>query len=178
MSDTRKDPACLFGLLARLSPVGLGLLAGFAVFALDQLSKYALRVYLVPEAWSLIQVLPVFNLNHAWNYGVSFSLFTATDDSRRWALILLALVLCSVVAYWLKHAATRGAAVAYGLILGGAMGNVCDRVVHGAVFDFLQFHLAGYYWPSFNLADSAIFLGVCFLVWEGWAQGRRQQSGE
>lgn len=153
----------------RLFPFGLGIAA--LTFVLDQLSKYLVRGLLVPDSWNTVYVLPVFNINHAWNYGVSFSLFTSLEEARRWALIAVALALCALVGWWLKSASTRLQAFAYGLVLGGALGNVCDRVIYGAVFDFLQFHLAGYYWPSFNLADSAICVGVALLLWAGRPEG-------
>jgi signal peptidase II len=144
-----------------------------AVFTLDQLSKYVLRVYVVPQEYSLITVTPFFNLNHAWNYGVSFSLFAGEGDWRRLKLIVLALLITALVSYWLARTQVRLQALAYGLIIGGALGNICDRMVHGAVFDFLQFHLAGFYWPSFNLADSAIFIGVAILLWDSfWGSGK------
>lgn len=150
-----------------MRPIRFGLGLAALVFVLDQLSKYLVRGLLVPNEWNSLYVLPVFNINHAWNYGVSFSLFTGESDVRRWMLIAVAAVLCALVGWWLKAATTRLQALAYGFILGGAVGNVCDRVIHGAVFDFLQFHLAGYYWPSFNLADSAIVVGVGLLLWVG-----------
>lgn len=162
-----------------MRPIPLGL--GFAAltFLLDQLSKYLLRTLVVPGTWDVVTILPVFNINHAWNYGVSFSMMADAGDARRWLLIALALALCAVVGWWLKQAATRLSALAYGLILGGAFGNICDRVVHGAVFDFLQFHLDRYYWPSFNLADSAIFVGVVLLLWEnGPAQWRKRSAND
>lgn len=157
--------------------VNFGAVLALVVFVLDQLSKYLVRTSLVPQEWDKIVVLPVFNINHAWNYGVSFSLMAGEGDLRRWLLIALALGLCAIVAWWLKNATTRLEAICYGLILGGAYGNICDRVVHGAVFDFLQFHLDRYYWPSFNLADSAIFVGVALLLWENRPMFMRKRSG-
>lgn len=158
-------------------PLPLGLAVALVTFLLDQLSKYVLRVHVVPGQEDVVYVLPVFNLNHAWNYGVSFSLFAHTDDSRRWALIAMALALSALVGWWLRAAPNRLSGAAYGLILGGAFGNICDRIVHGAVFDFLQFHLDRYYWPSFNLADSAIFAGVALLLWENRPESWRKRSG-
>jgi len=151
-------------------PRHLGLVSASVVFAADQLSKLALRLYLVPDEGSQIFVLPVFNLVHAWNYGVSFSLFAAEGDSRRWILILVMLGISAAVAVALWRSVTRLPALAYGMVLGWALGNVLDRLVHGAVFDFLQFHLAGYYWPSFNLADSAIVAGVGLLLLDSFRQ--------
>lgn len=137
-----------------------------AVFGADHVSKMVLRQTLVPETWSQVTVLPFFNLVHAWNYGVSFSLLAGDGDLRRWGLVIVMLLISAAVAFWMWRTPNRWVALAYGAVLGGALGNVLDRIVHGAVFDFLQFHLAGYYWPSFNLADSAIVLGVGALLWD------------
>ena len=151
-----------------LSPQRAGVWVALAALALDQLSKYLLRSYVVPTSWSLVVVTPFFNISHAWNHGVSFSLFASSEGGRRWLLILMALALCALVGWWLKKASDVKQALAYGLILGGAFGNIFDRVVHGAVFDFLQFHISMHYYPSFNVADSCIFLGVCLLLVESW----------
>lgn len=151
-----------------------GWLIALLVFGLDQASKLVMLHYVVPESRSLITITPFFNLNHAWNYGVSFSLFAGEGDWRRFKLIALALLITALVAWWLHKAESRLQALGYGMVIGGALGNVCDRLNHGAVFDFLQFHLAGFYWPSFNLADSAIFLGVGLLLWDSWkGHGKR-----
>lgn len=160
-----------------MSHTKAGVLLALVVFVLDQLSKYWIRTSLVPQEWDVIVVLPVFNINHAWNYGVSFSLMTGEGDTHRYMLVAMALVLCSVVGWWLKNAGNRLAGLSFGFILGGAFGNIYDRLVHGAVFDFLQFHLDRYYWPSFNLADSAIFVGVALLLWENRPVFMRKRSG-
>jgi len=157
-------------------PVALGLGVALVTFLLDQASKYLLRTFVVPQSWDVVYVLPVFNLNHAWNYGVSFSMFAHTDDSRRWALIAMAGALTALVGWWLRSAPNKLSGLSYGFIMGGAVGNICDRIVHGAVFDFLQFHLDRYYWPSFNLADSAIFVGVALLLWENRPDFCRKRS--
>lgn len=147
----------------------IGVAVMVVLFTLDQISKYYIRTELVPFEWSRLTVIPgFFNLVHAWNYGVSFSMLEGNSDGRLLLLVGVALGLCCLISWWLLHAVVRLQAVAYGLILGGAFGNVFDRLHHGAVFDFLQFHLAEYYWPSFNLADSAIFVGVAILLWDGW----------
>lgn len=144
--------------------LGLGL-AGI-IFLADQASKIGMRA-LLPDSTSRVTVLPVFDLVHAWNYGVSFSMLAAGGEGRRLALIAVMLAISGLVGWWLYKSSRHQPALAYGLILGGAMGNVCDRVLHGAVFDFLYFHLAGYGWPAFNLADSAIVLGVGILLLDG-----------
>lgn len=149
---------------------GMGLILAAFVFVFDQFSKIALYRFIVPNEWSALEILPVFNIVHTWNYGVSFSLFYAESEVRRWLLVATMSVISAGVVYWLYKATTRLQSIGLGLILGGAAGNICDRLAHGAVFDFLQFHLAGYYWPSFNLADSAIVVGVGFLLLESFVQ--------
>ncbi len=148
----------------------IGLILAVFVFVFDQFSKIAMYRFIVPNEWSALEILPVFNIVHTWNYGVSFSLFYAEGEMRRWFLVATMLVISAGVVYWLYKATTRLQGIGLGLILGGALGNICDRLAHGAVFDFLQFHLAGYYWPSFNLADSAIVVGVGFLLLESFVQ--------
>lgn len=148
------------------SPAGVGLSVAAAVFLADQASKIGLRQTWLPDPWSRITVLPVFNLVHAWNDGVSFSMLAGAGDLRRWGLVVAMLLIGGAVTVGLLRTRAWLVALGYGAVLGGALGNVLDRIVHGAVFDFLQFHLAGYYWPSFNLADSAIVTGVGVLLFD------------
>jgi signal peptidase II len=114
-----------------------------------------------------VPVTDFFNLVVVWNRGVSFGLFAGHDDMIRWALSGLAIVVSVVLAVWLFR--TRDCLVALGLgcVIGGALGNVVDRVRFGAVFDFLDFHAFGYHWPAFNVADSGIFVGVAALLVDG-----------
>lgn len=150
-----------------------GAVVAIGVFAADQASKLVMQG-LLPEPQDRLTVLPVFDLVHAWNYGVSFSMFTGAGDARRFALIAVMLAISGAVLWWLHKTDRRLPALAYGLILGGALGNVCDRVWHGAVFDFLYFHLAGYGWPAFNLADSAIVCGVGLLLLDGFRSAEKR----
>ena len=145
------------------------------VYIMDQASKLVVRNVLVPESWQHLYVTPFFNIVHAWNYGVSFSLFSGNTDARRYTLIGIMVIISLIVMYWLHHAQNKRQATAYGLILGGAIGNIADRVMIGAVFDFLQFHLAEYYWPSFNIADSAIVIGVGLLLLDSFMQRNKNR---
>ncbi len=88
----------------------------------------------------------------------------------------LAIAVSGALLYWLHREPERFLALAVGLIVGGAMGNVVDRVRLGAVMDFLDFHLGTWHWPAFNLADSAITMGVAFLVFDGLFRGRRRSK--
>ena len=154
-----------------MSRAGGGFLAAAAILAADQASKQWMLGFLAVEAplgrGRFVPVTDFFNLVVVWNRGVSFGLFAGHDDMIRWALSGLAIVVSVVLAVWLFR--TRDCLVALGLgcVIGGALGNVVDRVRFGAVFDFLDFHAFGYHWPAFNVADSGIFVGVAALLVDG-----------
>jgi signal peptidase II len=113
-----------------------------------------------------LMVLPVFNLVLAFNPGAAFSFLADAGGWQKWFFVLLALCISTWIIFMLKrHAADRLQCAAFSLVLGGALGNVIDRLRFGAVVDFLQVHYAGWYWPAFNVADSAISIGVALLVW-------------
>jgi signal peptidase II len=147
-----------------LSPpqrLGAGLMV--AVIAADQLSKWWLYEYLVAEGRRLIELLPFVNLVAVWNYGVSFGMFNNGSAAASWIFIIVAALIVAVLAVWLYRAGRAVPAAALGLVIGGAIGNVLDRIRFGAVFDFLDVHVAGWHWPAFNVADSAISIGVAVL---------------
>lgn len=141
----------------------LGLSIALAAVLLDQLSKYFMLNEVLGEQ-IVIEVTPFFNWVRAWNTGVSFSMFN--DYGSLGTVILSAVAGAIVVALvvWLKNEQNRLAQAALGMIIGGAIGNVIDRVRLGAVFDFLDFHIAGSHWPAFNLADSFICVGAVILI--------------
>jgi signal peptidase II len=112
-------------------------------------------------------VTPFFNVLLVWNRGVTFGLLNDPGTSR-WALIGISLVVVGALVFWLAKVAHTRLAVALGAIIGGAIGNVVDRLHHGAVVDFLDFHLAGAHWPVFNLADSGIVLGAGLMMWDAF----------
>ena len=131
---------------------------GIAV--LDLLSKELLFHVLPPSGYTLI---PHFlSLVRIHNTGVAFGLF------REWGGLLwssLGLIVSGLIFWWGKTEKNRGRKIALGLIAGGALGNAIDRLWHGAVFDFLDLHWGIYHWPAFNLADTAITLGLGFYLW-------------
>lgn len=149
----------------------LGLLCALAAFAVDQGTKTL--ALLSPGLTNGMELLPFLNLVLVRNDGVSFGMLGGIVPW--WALILLAVAIIACLSVWLwrSHDSIVGAAL--GLIIGGALGNVVDRLRFGAVTDFLDFHAAGYHWPSFNIADVAIFCGAALLVWDSLrpAQKRR-----
>lgn len=135
------------------------------VAALDQLSKFAIAGILT--AGVNIEVAPFFNLVLVHNRGAAFSLLSSASGWQRELFIALAVIASVWVVYLLRrHPRQTLFCFALSLILGGAIGNVIDRVLVGAVIDFLDFHLGAYHWPAFNVADSAITCGAALLVWE------------
>ncbi len=137
--------------------------AGFWTFMLDQVSKYLVVHVLNLRERGEIDVLPPFlNFRMAWNEGINFGLL----NTSRWILIALALAICVWVIVWMmreKHG--RLARIAAGLLLGGALGNVLDRILYGAVADFLNMACCGFENPfSFNIADIAVFAGAFGLI--------------
>ncbi len=135
------------------------------VVALDQLSKGWILGLMDPPRQ--IELTPFFNLVLAWNRGVSFSLFHSGAAYAPYVLSALALAVVAGLVWWLGRMDRILPVFAIGLVIGGALGNVIDRLRFGAVVDFLDVHAAGWHWPAFNLADSAITLGVAGLVVDG-----------
>ncbi len=141
----------------------LGFILAGVVVVLDQLSKWWMRdIVHLPEI-GRIPVLSFFRLTMVWNNGVSFGLFGASTLLGRVGLVVFSLVISGFVGHWLWTTHRVRPAVGLGLILGGALGNVIDRVYFGQVFDFFDFSPLGFPW-IFNLADSAITIGVALLV--------------
>lgn len=133
------------------------------VVLLDQLSKWLiLTVVMAPPR--TIEVTGFFNLVLAFNRGVSFGLLASDYSWKPYLLAGLALIVVGALIFWVRGQRGWVPTAAAGLIVGGAVGNIVDRFVHGAVVDFLDFHLAGWHWPAFNVADTAIVCGVGLLL--------------
>jgi signal peptidase II len=145
------------------TPQKLGVGLALAVIAVDQVSKLWLYERLTATAGGMIEVLPFFNLVMVRNYGVSFGLFNNGSTAGSWMFVALALAIVAVLVRWLLRASRTTPAVALGLVIGGAIGNVIDRLRMGSVFDFLDVHVMGWHWPAFNIADSGITVGVALL---------------
>lgn len=114
-----------------------------------------------------VEILPFFNLTLLHNYGAAFSFLS--NSNTTWQVIVLsgiALIVAIVILVWLARLPKNKnlTACALSLILGGALGNVYDRMIHGYVVDFLDFHINNYHWPAFNIADSAICIGAVILI--------------
>lgn len=144
-----------------------------AVVLLDQISKlWIFRVLL--EQQSEIVVLPVFSLVKRYNTGISFSIFATDHATGPWIFALLATIIALGLLIWLSQTADRLPAIGLAFVIGGAIGNVTDRVREGAVMDFLLFHWRDWAWPAFNLADTAITIGVALLIYDGVFGGRKR----
>jgi signal peptidase II len=141
-----------------------GLFIALAVILLDQISKIAVLDLMQPPR--VIEVLPVFNLVLAMNRGVSFSLLTSHAEYAPYLLSALSLAIVAALAVWMRDMDERLSRLAFGLIAGGAIGNVIDRLRFGAVVDFLDLHWGGWHWPAFNVADSAISVGAVLLMFD------------
>ncbi len=125
-----------------------------------------------------IEVAGFFNWVMVWNEGISFGLFSDGSTSP-FVMIAIALLITGLFSVWLARAKTWFLALSLALVIGGAIGNIIDRVRFGAVADFLDFHVAGYHWPAFNLADSCITIGVAFVILDGlFLAPRREKPGE
>lgn len=154
----------------------LGLSAAALAFALDQGSKlWLLHGFDIGARQLPIPLAPFFDLTMAWNKGVSYSWFTA-DSRLGWAmLVAVTLAATGFLSVWMWRATTALTAASLGLIVGGALGNLVDRLAYGAVADFFHFHVGQFSWYVFNIADVAIVAGVAGLLYESFI--RRSEPG-
>ena len=145
----------------------LGFVTAAIILVLDQLSKNWLIGLMAEEGPRALT--PFFNLVMVWNRGVSFGFLNAatTPALQQWLLIGMSLAMTGLLLVWLKKADQALLRLALGGVIGGALGNAIDRLRFGAVADFFDFHAFGYHWPAFNIADSAIVMGVVVLLWDG-----------
>lgn len=144
--------------------IRIGAISALIAFLLDRVSKWwFIDVYELPLKGT-VEILPIFDVVMVWNRGVSFGFLSANDDFGRWALVAMNLVIVAVLLYWLKSAKNIMLSSAIGLVIGGAFGNIYDRVKFGAVADFFQFHWQEWYFAVFNVADSFIFIGAMLLI--------------
>lgn len=137
------------------------------VILLDQLTKYladAQLVYAQP-----LPVLPSFNLTLLYNRGAAFSFLGDAGGWQRWFFAAIAITVSVVLVFWLRKLKPEQwlLALALSLVLGGAVGNLIDRLWLGYVVDFIQVYYGSFYWPAFNVADSAISVGAALLIWDG-----------
>jgi len=152
------------------------LLLSLAVVVLDQVSKQMIVASFM--LYESLEILPVFNLILVYNEGAAFSFLSDQPGWQRWFLAGVATVVTLVMIVWLRGLKQheRLTAMALGLIIGGAVGNLIDRVLFGHVIDFLDFHFGQYHWPAFNVADSAISIGVAIMLYEILFDGNKAEN--
>ena len=143
------------------------------VLILDQCTKLLADALL--SAHQSVELLPFLALRKAYNYGAAFSFLSDASGWQRWFFIILALVVIGILLAWLRRlpATDMGARVALVLILGGAAGNVIDRLVYGYVIDFIDVFYGSWHWPTFNIADSAISVGAFLLILDAFLGPRK-----
>ena len=145
-----------------------GFAAAIIVVILDQLSKAVVVGFFAERAQGQhASITPFFNLVLTYNRGMSFGLFNQGAGLNALLFSLVAAIIVAVLAYWLSRVESPLLAVAIGLVIGGAIGNVIDRIRLGAVVDFLDFYIGSWHWPAFNVADSAICIGVAAMLLDG-----------
>lgn len=147
--------------------LSLSLVIAFIVLALDLVTKYWVESALV--FGQQIPITSFFNLVLTYNPGAAFSFLGDASGWQRWFLSGIAFVACAVISYLLyKHTENKLFCWALSLVLGGALGNLYDRITLGHVVDFLDFYIGDYHWPAFNVADSAICIGAALLIYESF----------
>jgi signal peptidase II len=149
-------------------------LTGLAVI-LDQASKLAIDASM--QLYQSIELIPFFNLTYVRNTGAAFSFLSEAGGWQRWFFAILASIISIVLTVWLaklkKHEILMAASLS--LILGGAIGNLIDRVLYGYVIDFLDIYYQSWHWPAFNVADSAITVGVILMLLESVGVGKTEE---
>ena len=158
---------------ARIALPAWGLVTAAVMFVLDRLSKYIMvEVVMRPPGVTetpyftdkLISVLPIFDLRMAWNYGISFSLFNSGSNGMVIVLLAVQLAITAGLCWYMWRLDSFWMQIAAGMIVGGALGNVLDRALYGAVADFLDFYWGDMHFPTFNIADSCISVGVALWL--------------
>jgi signal peptidase II len=147
-----------------MKPPAVGGVVALAVVLVDQIVKAGVLSYSARPDVDPTPLTPFLDLALRWNRGISFSLFARDSALGQIALVALTLTVTGVLAVWLLRIRSRLPAVGLGLIIGGALGNAIDRVVHGAVVDYLDLHAFGRHFFVFNVADAAINIGVALLI--------------
>ena len=162
------------GAAARTSALIPWIALALAIAVADQFTKWLLARSLAPG--EIVQVTGFFNLVHVFNTGAAFSFLAGAGGWQRAFFIALTIAAVALIVYLLRsHPGERLFGLGLALILGGALGNLWDRVTLGHVVDFLDFHAAGWHWPAFNLADSAITVGAGLLILDTLLASRRER---
>jgi signal peptidase II len=153
---------------SKLSNRDIGLACAVLALALDQGSKLILlyAFHFIDEGAHRIQILSFFNLVMVWNPGVSYGLFPARGPAGTALIAVFSMAAVVGLGWWLWRAERKVLASGLGLVIGGALGNLVDRLVYGRVADFFHFYVRGFDWYVFNIADCAIALGVAALLYD------------
>jgi signal peptidase II len=157
----------------------LGFLVALVIFGLDQLTKYLVTGPLgVAHIGDQLVLLPIFNFTYTENNGISLGLLNATTEIGRWMLVALTSAIAIGVAFWMGREKNRIDQIALGMVLGGALGNILDRVRHGYVVDFADLHF-GEFRPFliFNVGDAAISIAVVILLLRAFLSRKDQEQG-
>ncbi len=146
------------------------------VIAIDQISKWLMVSWL--SLYETVAVMPYFNFTMAHNHGAAFSFLAQAGGWQRWFFIGLALIISIALIIWLAKlkSTAKCEALSLSLILGGAIGNVIDRILHGYVIDFLDVYIGHSHWPAFNIADSAICIGAILLIIDSFKSEGKSQT--
>ena len=151
--------------LARRNLIVKALFLIIVLLVADQASKYFIRD-LVLDNGGHIEILPFFNLVYVWNYGVSFGMLQMEEQTGVYLLIAMASIITALFAVILVRTDSYYTAIGSAIIIGGSCGNIIDRALYGAVYDFIDFHAFGYHWPAFNVADSCVLIGIAIIAYD------------
>ena len=146
------------------------------VIIIDQITKRIVDTTM--QLYQSIELIPYFQLTYMRNQGAAFSFLSGAGGWQRWFFIGLAVIASVFICFWLKklNRSQRWEAIAWSLVLGGALGNLIDRILYGYVIDFLDVYIGDWHWPAFNVADSAITLGVAMLLLDSFKPQPRSLS--
>jgi signal peptidase II len=171
------EAAATLGTPAR-GGVARGLALAALVLVADQATKWWILGVMLPRppGERIIPVLPFFDLVLVWNRGVSFGLFNNDSALNAAIFSILAAAIVVGLVVWLRRAREPLIVAGIGLVIGGAVGNIIDRLIHRAVVDFLDFYIGAWHWPAFNIADAAICVGVAALVLDGLLPRRDRRT--
>ena len=168
--------------MSKRSPhLGFGLLVAAVAFILDQLAKWVVTVPLSLETkpGGSIHITSFFNLTWAQNYGISLSMFADESATTRWTLVAVTALVAGAVAFWMTREKAKGDVIALALILGGALGNIVDRVRLGYVVDYADLHIGSFRpFMIFNVADACITIGVLLLVARALLLGEKAPAAD
>ncbi|MEN8236348.1 MAG: signal peptidase II [Pseudomonadota bacterium] len=155
-----------------MKPPRLGLIIAFVILIMDQVTKW-LVLDALSDLKRVVIVPGFFDFSLAWNRGVSFSMFSSSAEFMPWVLSGIAILIVLGLLWWLAKVDTLMVSCGIGMIIGGAVGNLIDRLRFGAVVDFLDFYLVGYHWPTFNIADCAVTVGVGLILLDSWLMSKQ-----